>query len=78
MAVELGTAGSLGVIAMPDVDVGEAYGFFQLLQRIREALWRGEVISRDVGMAGVYAGADGDMGAKLGDEFCHLVKGAAE
>src|SRR5215472_5817785 len=60
MTIEFRSARSLRVVTVPNFDAAEADGRFQVLQGLAEALFRDDVVSGDVCVAGIDADADGD------------------
>ena len=78
MAVEFGAARGLGVVHVPDADSFEADGCGGLFDGLLIALGGDQIVTGDMGVAGVET--DGDRGRRLepGDEFGYLLEAAAE
>ena len=59
-------------------DVFKSDGRIELRQSIAESFFRNDVISRHMGVAGINAGADRNVIAQMFDDFCDLLKAAAQ
>ena len=78
MAIEMGTAGGLRVVHVPDADIGEPDRAINEGESGFVAVVRDEVVAGDVAMASIEAGADGDHGAEAVEELGDLLEAAAE
>lgn len=78
MAVQLRPAFRLGVIAMPHAYIFQTDGFIQMFQRIDHASFTHNVVSRDVGMASVNAGGDGNYAVQSVEHFGDLFEASSE
>src|SRR3954463_3086854 len=63
MPVEFGSACSFGVVAMPNAHILQPDGIIQLPKRVAKAVFRQDVVSGYMRVAGINAGADGHMTA---------------
>jgi len=63
---------------MPDVDIGQAYRLVQVCQRLSQTRLAHNVISRDMRVTGVDAGADGNQPAQPFQDLGNLLKAPAE
>ena len=66
------------VVAVPDLDPFQPDGLVQLLQRLVNASFADDVISGDVGMAGINAGGSGNNPVQTIEHFSDLFEAAAE
>ena len=78
VAVEFGSAGSFGVIAMDYFYIVQADGSVEMLQSLVNALFADDVVAGDVSVAGVDARGDGNDAAEAVDDFGNLLEAAAE
>lgn len=78
MAVELGPTRRLRVVAVNNFYVVQANGCIEMLECLVDAFFCDDVVSRDVGVAGVDAGCDGNQTAKAVDDFGHLLEAASQ
>ena len=76
--VELRAACGLGVVAVPDVNVLQAHGAIELVKCLGEALLADDVVSRDMGVTGVDAGAGRHAAFQQIKQLGHLLEVAAE
>ena len=78
VAVEAGSAGRFGVVHVPDADLGEADGAIDKRDGFLVAGVGDDVVSGDVAVAGVEAGADGDDRAEALQQFSDLFEAASQ
>src|SRR5262249_19756417 len=76
--VEFGAARGLGVITVPDGNVLETDGSVEFLERFPEPVLGDDVVSRNMGMAGVDAGRDGNVMPKVRQDLGDLFEAAAQ
>jgi len=78
MAVEFGAAGGLGVVHVPDADGFKADSGRSLAHGFLVALGRDQIVTGDVGVAGVQADAHGRAGLEPLNQLGDLLEAAAE
>src|SRR5579862_2099045 len=78
VAVELGAAIALGIVAVPHVDVLQADGLIEVPHRLAHALGVDDVVAGDVRVAGVDTGPDGNDRAQQFEHLRNLLEAAAE
>src|SRR5208283_4499267 len=78
MAIQLGAAKCLGIVAVPDLDVIQPDCSVETLEGGVQALFPGNVISGDVSVAGVDARRDGDDSPQPIQQFGDLLEAASQ
>ena len=78
VTVETGGALGFGVVAMPDGNVAETDGGIEVVHRLPVSGEADEVVSGDVGVAGVDAGGDGHERTEEGEQLGNLLEAAAK
>src|SRR5579872_586725 len=78
MPVELRAACSLGVVTVPNQDVFQANRVLEILHRVLIAFRRNDLVSGNVGVAGVDAGRNWQDGMKSTDQLSYLFERTAQ
>ncbi len=78
VAIQLRTASSFRVIAVPDAHGVEPHGGSDLVHSLLVPLGSDEVVAGNVGMAGIEADADRGVSAQQSHQLGYLLKTAAE
>ena len=78
MTVELRSPRGFGIIAMPHAHILQPHGFVQVLQCILQSLRAHNVVTRDMSVAGIDAGANRNQLAQVLQHFRDLFEAAAE
>jgi hypothetical protein len=78
MAVEFGSAGGLGVVAMNYLYIIQADGGVEVLQGLINALFADDIVSGNVSVAGIDAGGDRNDATEAVDDFGNLLEAASK
>ena len=78
VAIKFGTASAFGIVAMPDLHPLKPNSLVQVLQSLIEAGFADDVISGDVGVAGINARRGGNDPVQAVEDFRDLLKTSAE
>src|SRR5215469_3256236 len=78
MPVEFGATRGLGVVTVPHGNVLETDRRVEFVQRFPESILGNDVVSGNVGMAGVDAGGDGNVMPEVRQDLGDLFEAAAE
>src|SRR3979490_1134010 len=78
VAIQFRAAGGFGVIAVPDFDIVQADGGVEMRQRLVEAFFADDVVSGNVGVAGIDARGNGGDTAEAGEDLGDLPKAGPE
>ena len=78
MPIELRSASGLGIVAVPDAHVLQPDGLVELRKGVAQTVFADDVVSRDVRVAGIDAGGDGNVVRRWWMQLGHLLEAAAQ